>query len=240
MTARRPERARRRRGGGGPPAASCTARASRTIPRSSRGWPSGTRCWATRPATLRAVRDPLRLGAALARRRLRVPADVADGRSRAIPPLAAQAGARRRWHARARLARRRAAGGDARPGAHRRARLLGGGSRRRRGRRRARAHRAARRAAARSASAATAGAGTSSPPRLPAGEQAALLGQARAICSHLAGAFALRGLFGVDFIWDGERAWTLEVNPRPTASLEAIEAAYGIGVVRRAPARLRR
>ena len=43
-------------------------------------------------------------------------------------------------------------------------------------------------------------------------------------------AFALRGLFGVDFVWDGERAWTIEVNPRPTASLEAIEAAYGIGV----------
>jgi predicted ATP-grasp superfamily ATP-dependent carboligase len=34
----------------------------------------------------------------------------------------------------------------------------------------------------------------------------------------------LRGLFGVDFVWDGERAWTIEVNPRPTASLEAIEA----------------
>ena len=67
------------------------------------------------------------------------------------------------------------------------------------------------------------------PPRLPAGERDALLGQARAICSCLAGAFALRGLFGVDFIWDGERAWTLEVNPRPTASLEAIEAAYGVG-----------
>jgi predicted ATP-grasp superfamily ATP-dependent carboligase len=69
------------------------------------------------------------------------------------------------------------------------------------------------------------------PPRLPAGERAALLGQARAICSHLAGAFALRGLFGIDVIWDGERAWTIEVNPRPTASLEAIEAAYGIGVL---------
>ena len=68
------------------------------------------------------------------------------------------------------------------------------------------------------------------PPRLPAGERADLLGQARAICSRLAGAFALRGLFGVDFVWDGERAWTIEVNPRPTASLEAIEAAYGVGV----------
>jgi predicted ATP-grasp superfamily ATP-dependent carboligase len=68
------------------------------------------------------------------------------------------------------------------------------------------------------------------PPRLPAGERDALLRQARAICSCLAGAFALRGLFGVDFVWDGERAWTIEVNPRPTASLEAIEAAYGVGV----------
>jgi predicted ATP-grasp superfamily ATP-dependent carboligase len=64
------------------------------------------------------------------------------------------------------------------------------------------------------------------PPRAPAGE---LLDQARAICSRLAGAFSLRGLFGVDFIWDGERAWTVEVNPRPPASLEAIEAAYGVG-----------
>ncbi len=62
------------------------------------------------------------------------------------------------------------------------------------------------------------------PPRLPAGERDDLLGQARAICSCLAAAFGLRGLFGVDFVWDGERAWTIEVNPRPTASLEAIEA----------------
>jgi predicted ATP-grasp superfamily ATP-dependent carboligase len=65
------------------------------------------------------------------------------------------------------------------------------------------------------------------PPRNPVGE---LLAQARAICSRLAAAFALRGLFGVDLVWDGERAWTVEVNPRPTASLEAIEAAYGVAV----------
>jgi uncharacterized protein len=68
------------------------------------------------------------------------------------------------------------------------------------------------------------------PPRLPAGEREALLDRARAICSCLAAAFALRGLFGVDLVWDGERAWTVEVNPRPTASLEAIEAAYGVNV----------
>ena len=59
--------------------------------------------------------------------------------------------------------------------------------------------------------------GNITPPRL---EPEALLREARAICSRVAGAFGLRGLFGVDFIWDGRRAWTLEVNPRPTASLE--------------------
>jgi uncharacterized protein len=59
--------------------------------------------------------------------------------------------------------------------------------------------------------------GNITPPRL---EPEALLAEARAICSHLARVFGLKGLFGVDFIWDGERAWTLEVNPRPTASLE--------------------
>ena len=50
----------------------------------------------------------------------------------------------------------------------------------------------------------------------------------RAICAHLAAAFGLRGLFGVDLVWDGERAWVVEVNPRPTASLETIEAAHGV------------
>ena len=58
------------------------------------------------------------------------------------------------------------------------------------------------------------------PPRVPVP-----LDQPQAICSRLAAAFGLRGPFGVDFIWDGERAWVVEVNPRPTASLEVIEAA---------------
>jgi uncharacterized protein len=63
------------------------------------------------------------------------------------------------------------------------------------------------------------------PPRVPVP-----LDQAQTICSGLAAAFGLRGLFGVDLIWDGQRAWTVEVNPRPTASLEVIEAAYGVKV----------
>jgi predicted ATP-grasp superfamily ATP-dependent carboligase len=44
--------------------------------------------------------------------------------------------------------------------------------------------------------------------------------EADAICDHLAGEFGLVGLFGVDFVWDGEHAWVVEVNPRPTGSLE--------------------
>jgi uncharacterized protein len=63
------------------------------------------------------------------------------------------------------------------------------------------------------------------PPRVPVP-----LDQAQAFCSCLASAFGLRGLFGVDFVWDGQRAWVVEVNPRATASLEAIEAAYGVAV----------
>jgi uncharacterized protein len=67
------------------------------------------------------------------------------------------------------------------------------------------------------------------PPRLGEAEQGTLAEAARAVCAHLASAFELRGLFGVDLVWDGERAWVVEVNPRPTASLESIEAAHDVG-----------
>jgi predicted ATP-grasp superfamily ATP-dependent carboligase len=39
--------------------------------------------------------------------------------------------------------------------------------------------------------------------------------------------FELAGLFGVDFILDGERVWTVEVNPRYTASVEIVERCTG-------------
>jgi len=35
----------------------------------------------------------------------------------------------------------------------------------------------------------------------------------------------LRGLFGIDFIWDGQTPWVVEVNPRYTASCEIFELA---------------
>jgi predicted ATP-grasp superfamily ATP-dependent carboligase len=50
----------------------------------------------------------------------------------------------------------------------------------------------------------------------------------QAICAHLAAAFGLRGVFGVDVVWDGARPWVVEVNPRPVASLETIEAVHGV------------
>ena len=68
------------------------------------------------------------------------------------------------------------------------------------------------------------------PPRLGEVQRHALAVAAQAICAHLASAFELRGLFGVDLVWDGERAWVVEVNPRPTGSLECIEAAHEVGV----------
>ena len=44
----------------------------------------------------------------------------------------------------------------------------------------------------------------------------------------LADRFKLRGLFGVDFILEGDRVWTIEVNPRYPASAEVIEWATGV------------
>jgi predicted ATP-grasp superfamily ATP-dependent carboligase len=43
--------------------------------------------------------------------------------------------------------------------------------------------------------------------------------------------FALRGLWGMDFIHDGFRAWATEVNPRYTATVELYEHAYGKGLL---------
>ena len=70
--------------------------------------------------------------------------------------------------------------------------------------------------------------GNVAPPRLPAREQQALADAAQAICAHLAAAFGLRGVFGVDLVWDGAQPWVVEVNPRPVASLETIDAAHGV------------
>jgi predicted ATP-grasp superfamily ATP-dependent carboligase len=47
----------------------------------------------------------------------------------------------------------------------------------------------------------------------------------------IAGDFGLVGLFGVDMILDGDNVWTLEVNPRYTASVEIVERVTGIHAI---------
>lgn len=73
-------------------------------------------------------------------------------------------------------------------------------------------------------------AGNLIPPRLPADELTALLAEAQALANYLTQTFRLRGLNGLDFIWHQGRVWTLEVNPRPSASLELIDTAYQLRV----------
>ena len=58
-----------------------------------------------------------------------------------------------------------------------------------------------------------------------------VLRQAENIGETLARHFRLRGLFGVDFILQGERLWTIEVNPRYTASLEVLERGTPLRVI---------
>ena len=56
----------------------------------------------------------------------------------------------------------------------------------------------------------------------------------------LAKHFELIGLFGVDFILDGDSVWTLEVNPRYTASVEIVERFTGTNAIPRARLGVRR
>jgi predicted ATP-grasp superfamily ATP-dependent carboligase len=56
---------------------------------------------------------------------------------------------------------------------------------------------------------------------------AAVNGTLMQIGDVLSKSFELSGLFGVDFILDGESVWTVEVNPRYTASVEICERALG-------------
>lgn len=49
----------------------------------------------------------------------------------------------------------------------------------------------------------------------------------RRLGNHLAEFFRLRGIFGVDVIWDGDCPWVLEVNPRWPSSAEILDRACG-------------
>lgn len=68
------------------------------------------------------------------------------------------------------------------------------------------------------------------PPRLGPAQIQAILAEVQPLVNDLTAAFKLRGLNGLDFVWDRDRVWTLEVNPRPSASMELIDRAYGLRV----------
>ena len=47
----------------------------------------------------------------------------------------------------------------------------------------------------------------------------------------LASAFSLKGLNSLDFIWDGDRCWVLEINPRPSASMILYDGEFPKGLL---------
>jgi len=53
----------------------------------------------------------------------------------------------------------------------------------------------------------------------------------RGIGRVVAEQFELAGVFGVDFILDGDQVWVVEVNPRYTASMEICERISGLNVI---------
>jgi len=69
--------------------------------------------------------------------------------------------------------------------------------------------------------------GSVGPVNLPADVQRQLV----AIGQTLAREFSLTGLFGVDAIVNANEVWTLEVNPRYTASFEVLERAQGFSAI---------
>jgi len=70
-------------------------------------------------------------------------------------------------------------------------------------------------------------AGSLGPLRLPP----RLRSQLGRLGNTLSRQFGLTGLFGVDLILQGQRAWTVEVNPRYTASVEVLERGLGISAI---------
>jgi predicted ATP-grasp superfamily ATP-dependent carboligase len=57
-----------------------------------------------------------------------------------------------------------------------------------------------------------------------------LLARATALAAAVAREFALRGVCGVDFIARRDVPYAIEVNPRPTASMELVERATGLSI----------
>jgi predicted ATP-grasp superfamily ATP-dependent carboligase len=61
-------------------------------------------------------------------------------------------------------------------------------------------------------------------------QRPALLASATVLAAAIAREFGLGGVCGVDFIAQGDVPYAIEVNPRPTASMELVERATGISI----------
>ena len=59
----------------------------------------------------------------------------------------------------------------------------------------------------------------------------ALNDQVAQLADAVAGRAGLVGLFGIDLVLDGRRAWTIEINPRYTGSAEVIEMSTGQSLI---------
>jgi len=70
------------------------------------------------------------------------------------------------------------------------------------------------------------------PPDLLQGYAGKMLGTLQSIAEWFSGTFGLVGLNGVDFVYDGERCWFIEINPRYTASMELMEIAGGASMAK--------
>lgn len=57
------------------------------------------------------------------------------------------------------------------------------------------------------------------------------MAQLQQIGSCLAERFGLVGLFGIDFVLQGDEVWTVEVNPRYTATVEILEQALALNAI---------
>jgi predicted ATP-grasp superfamily ATP-dependent carboligase len=60
--------------------------------------------------------------------------------------------------------------------------------------------------------------------------RSALLADLRRAAKEMASYFELRGASGADFIYDGDKLWLLEINPRISASFELVELLYGVNI----------
>jgi predicted ATP-grasp superfamily ATP-dependent carboligase len=60
--------------------------------------------------------------------------------------------------------------------------------------------------------------------------RSALLAELRRAAREIAAYFGLRGASGADFMYDGDKLWLLEINPRISASFELAELLYGVNI----------